>query len=124
MKFKNKIIKAPKYWLIISSILNIFGLIALYSISQDEVVFSFSSRFTKFLFWFLPAISVFILFFYLPIKTIHDHSYLSLFVIAFSCVLSPLYFGSKEGCILRISPLNLFINFLDRIFINPARQIN
>ena len=78
MHFQEKINRAPKYWLIISFILNIIGLIALYSISQDQVVLSFSSRFTKFIFWFIPAIGVFVLFFYLPIKIIHD--YLLIFV--------------------------------------------
>tara|TARA_A100001011_G_scaffold102316_2_gene107873 strand:+ start:65875 stop:67092 length:1218 start_codon:yes stop_codon:yes gene_type:complete len=96
LKLKNKIIRAPKYWLIISSILNIFGLIALYSISQDEVVLSFSSRFTKFLFWFFPAISVFILFFYVPIKIIHDYSYIALFTI-FVLLFIPYFFDPIAG---------------------------
>ena len=96
MNFQNKIIKAPKYWLIISGILNIFGLIALYSISQDELVFSLSSRFTKFLFWFIPAFIVFSFFFFIPIKFIHDYSYLAL-ALAFIFLFIPYFFEPIAG---------------------------
>ena len=96
MHFQEKINRAPKYWLIISFILNIIGLIALYSISQDQVVLSFSSRFTKFIFWFIPAISVFVLFFYLPIKIIHDYSYIALFI-TFIFLFIPYFFDPIAG---------------------------
>ncbi len=96
MNFQEKISRAPKYWLIISFILNIIGLIALYSISQDEVVFSFSSRFIKFILWFIPAIGVFILFFSLPIKIIHDYSYTALFV-TFIFLFIPFFFDPIAG---------------------------
>ena len=96
MYFQEKINRAPKYWLIISFILNIVGLIALYSISQDQVVLSFSSRFTKFIFWFIPAIGVFVLFFYLPIKIIHDYSYIALFI-TFIFLFIPYFFDPIAG---------------------------
>ena len=96
MHFQEKINRAPKYWLIISFILNIIGLIALYSISQDQVVLSFSSRFTKFIFWFIPAIGVFVLFFYLPIKIIHDYSYIALFI-TFIFLFIPYFFDPIAG---------------------------
>ena len=96
MHFQEKINRAPKYWLIISFILNIVGLIALYSISQDQVVLSFSSRFTKFIFWFIPAIGVFVLFFYLPIKIIHDYSYIALFI-TFIFLFIPYFFDPIAG---------------------------
>ena len=96
MYFQEKINRAPKYWLIISFILNIVGLIALYSISQDQVILSFSSRFTKFIFWFIPAIGVFVLFFYLPIKIIHDHSYIALFI-TFIFLFIPFFFDPIAG---------------------------
>ena len=96
MYFQEKINRAPKYWLIISFILNIFGLIALYSISQDQVILSFSSRFTKFIFWFIPAIGVFVLFFYLPIKIIHDYSYIALFI-TFIFLFIPYFFDPIAG---------------------------
>jgi len=96
LNFKNKIIRAPKYWLIISGILNIFGLIALYSISQDEVVFSFSSRFTKFLFWCIPAFMVFLFFFFIPVKIIYDYSYLAL-ALTFIFLFMPFFFEPIAG---------------------------
>jgi len=96
LNFQNKINKAPKYWLFISGILNIFGLIALYSISQDEVVFSLSSRFTKFLFWFMPAFIIFIFFFFIPVKIIHDYSYLAL-ALTFIFLFIPYFFEPIAG---------------------------
>ncbi len=35
-----------------------------------------------------------------------------------------MYFGNRDGCILTIFPENFLINFFDKIFIKPARQIN
>ena len=42
---------------------------------------------------------------------------------ACSCALAPLYFGSRDGCILIICPVFFFVISLPRTLINPARHI-
>tara|TARA_B100000029_G_scaffold515208_1_gene621132 strand:- start:32493 stop:33713 length:1221 start_codon:yes stop_codon:yes gene_type:complete len=78
MNFFNKLREAPIHWLIVSIILNIFGLIALFSISSGADQLSYSSRFFKFLFWFGPAFGGFLLFFIIPKRFIHEYAYVAL----------------------------------------------
>ena len=78
MNFFNKLREAPIHWLIVSIILNIFGLIALFSISSGADQLSYSSRFFKFLFWFGPALGGFLLFFIIPKRFIHEYAYVAL----------------------------------------------
>ena len=60
MNLFDKLSNAPFRWLLIVFALNIFGMVALYSISQGTANFSFSSRFVKFLLWFIPAFGAFV----------------------------------------------------------------
>ena len=96
MNFYNKLKDAPLHWLVLVFILNVFGLMALYSISQDSVTLSMSSRFVKFLFWFFPAIGTFFFFFAIPKRFIHEYSYIAV-VLAFASLFLPYLTGPVAG---------------------------
>ena len=96
MNFYNKLKDAPLHWLVLVFILNVFGLMALYSISQDSVTLSMSSRFVKFLFWFFPAIRTFFFFFAIPKRFIHEYSYIAV-VLAFASLFLPYLTGPVAG---------------------------
>ena len=83
-----KLKEAPLHWLVLVFILNGFGLITLYSISQGGASFSFSSRFVKFLFWFFPAFGAFFFFLAIPKRLIHEYSYIAV-VFAFASLFLP-----------------------------------
>ena len=78
MTFFQKLKNAPLHWLILAIILNLFGLVALYSISSGAGQISFSSRFFKFLFWIFPAFGAFTFFFVIPKRFIHEYAYVAL----------------------------------------------
>ncbi len=80
MSFVQKLKNAPLHWLILAIILNMFGLVALYSISSGAGQLSFSSRFLKFLFWFFPAFGAFAFFFSIPKRFIHEYAYVALII--------------------------------------------
>ena len=88
MNLYKKLKEAPLHWLVLVFILNGFGLITLYSISQGGASFSFSSRFVKFLFWFFPAFGAFFFFLGLPKRLIHEYSYIAV-VFAFASLFLP-----------------------------------
>ena len=96
MNFYNKLKDAPLHWLVLVFILNVFGLMALYSISQDSVTLSMSSRFVKFFFWFFPAIGTFFFFFAIPKRFIHEYSYIAV-VLAFASLFLPYLTGPVAG---------------------------
>lgn len=96
MNLYAKLKVAPIHWLILAVILNGFGLMALYSIAQEELVLTFSSRFTKFLFWLLPAFGAFSLFFALPKRIIHEYAYVAV-VLAFFSLFLPYLTGPVAG---------------------------
>ncbi|MBH30900.1 MAG: hypothetical protein CMG71_02780 [Candidatus Marinimicrobia bacterium] len=78
MNLFDKLSTAPLRWLLYVLVLNIFGLIALYSISLGTADFSLSSRFVKVLLWFIPAFGAFLFFFGIPKRYIHEYAYVAL----------------------------------------------
>ncbi|MEE2877003.1 MAG: FtsW/RodA/SpoVE family cell cycle protein [Candidatus Neomarinimicrobiota bacterium] len=96
MNLFDKLSNAPFRWLLIVFALNIFGMVALYSISQGTANFSFSSRFVKFLLWFIPAFGAFVFFFVLPKKYIHEYAYV-VAILSVSSLFFPYLTGPVAG---------------------------
>ena len=96
MTIYHKLRDAPIQWLVFVFILNILGLVTLYSISQGVNEVSLSSRFVKFLFWFLPAFSAFIFFFGIPKRFIHEYAYVAV-TISIASLFLPYITGPVAG---------------------------
>lgn len=91
-----KLRESPPTWLILSLLLTIVGLMALYSISLTEGVITPSSRFVRQAVWLLPALAAYLIFLGIPRRIIHKYAYLA-FLAAFGLLFVPLLTGSVAG---------------------------
>jgi len=96
MHLLDKLKEAPLRWLFLALILNVFGLIALYSIGINAGELSLSSRFFKHLLWLVPSLAAFIFFLAIPTKIVHKYAYLAIGVI-FVTLFLPYMTGPVAG---------------------------
>lgn len=91
-----KLRESPPAWLLLAIVLNMMGLLALYSISLSDGPITASSRFFRQVVWLLPALAAYLVFLGVPRRIIHKYAYLA-FIVTFGLLFVPYLTGPVAG---------------------------